>query len=69
MQSGHFDVRRVEFSILAQHPPNEAEGLKPQNWLLINSTLHLLVVVVKPLIGYWNRRHLNGLSVKSGHDI
>lgn len=54
MQSGHFDVLRVEFSVLAQHPPNEAEGLKLQNWLLINSTSHLLRVVVGPLIGYWN---------------
>lgn len=38
LQSGHFDVLRAEFSVLVQPPPNEAEGLKLQNWLLINST-------------------------------
>lgn len=63
MQSGHFDVLCVEFSVLVQHLPNEAEGSKLQKWLLIKSTLHLSGGVVEPLIGYRKRRHLSGLSV------
>lgn len=53
MQSGHFDVARAEFPLLAEQPPNEAEGLKLPNRLLISSTSQLSGVVVEPLIGYF----------------